>query len=77
MQIGEFTYFGTITKIRMVTDKYRLVIGKFCSLGENVRILVDMNHRTDWMSTYPFGELIHEQERNPGYAWRKGDMVIG
>ena len=61
----------------MWTDRYRLVIGKFCSFAPNVRIIVDVNHHTDWISTYPFGELIHgltrSFEENPG----RGDMVIG
>jgi acetyltransferase-like isoleucine patch superfamily enzyme len=60
----------------MVTDKYRLVIGKFCSIAFNVQILVDMNHPTDWVSTYPFGEMIYRLSRNPEAAYGR-DMVIG
>jgi acetyltransferase-like isoleucine patch superfamily enzyme len=75
VQIGEFSY-GT-PKVLMLTDKYRLVIGKFCSIGFRVRIIVDMNHRPDWISTYPFGELIRGLARNPGHPSGRGDMVIG
>jgi acetyltransferase-like isoleucine patch superfamily enzyme len=75
VQIGEFSY-GT-PKVHMITDKYRLVIGNFCSIGDNCRIIVDMNHRTDWISTYPFGAFIPGLARNPGHPSGRGDMVIG
>jgi acetyltransferase-like isoleucine patch superfamily enzyme len=76
IQIGEYTYFGGIPKILMLTNRYRLVIGKFCSLGPNVRIVIEGNHRTGWISTYPFGELILA-ERNLEHQLGKGDMIIG
>ena len=75
VHIGEFTY-GT-PKIYMFTNKYKLVIGKFCSISKNVRILVDANHRADWITTYPFPERIGGLERNPGHPAGKGDMIIG
>jgi len=75
IQIGEFTY-GTPTVFTW-TNKYRLSIGKFCSIAPDVRILVDLNHRTDWISTYPFGEIIQGLEMNPEAVLGKGDMTIG
>jgi lipopolysaccharide transport system ATP-binding protein len=60
----------------MFTDKYRLVIGKFCSIGENVKILVDVNHPTEWISPYPFGEMICGLPRAEG-PYGRGDMTIG
>ena len=75
IQIGEFSY-GTPT-VHMYTDKHRLVIGKFCSFGPNVQIIVDMNHRTDWISAYPFGEIMPGLARNPGHPTGRGDMVVG
>jgi acetyltransferase-like isoleucine patch superfamily enzyme len=75
IQIGKFSYGSP--KVEMLTDRYRLVIGRFCSIAANVRILVDSNHRPDWISTYPFGELIPGLARNPGHPAGKGDMVLG
>jgi lipopolysaccharide transport system ATP-binding protein len=60
----------------MFTDKYRLVIGKFCSIGGNVKILVDVNHPTEWVSPYPFGEMIRGLPRAEG-PYGRGDMTIG
>ena len=58
--IGEFTY-GQPT-VHMWTDKYKVKIGKFCSFSYNNTIIVDGNHRIDWVSTYPFGKLIKDRE---------------
>jgi lipopolysaccharide transport system ATP-binding protein len=73
--IGEFTY-GDPT-IRMWTDKYKVKIGKFCSFSYNVTIIVDGNHRIDWISTYPFGKVISNIKENPGHPVGKGDIIIG
>jgi acetyltransferase-like isoleucine patch superfamily enzyme len=75
IQIGEFTY-GT-PQIYMFTRKYKLAIGKFCSIARNVRIVVDGNHRPDWITTYPFAETIDGFAKNPGHPAGKGDMIIG
>jgi lipopolysaccharide transport system ATP-binding protein len=62
----------------MFTDKYRVVIGKFCQIAFNVQILVDVNHPTDWISTYPFGEMILALPRgSPDEPYGRGDIVIG
>ena len=78
IRIGAFSY-GT-PKVLMYTDKYGLVIGKFCSIAFNVQILVDMNHLTHWISTYPFGEMVNGLPRlslgEPG-GKGAGDIVIG
>lgn len=34
--------------------------GAYCSLGANIRIIIDGNHRMDGLSTYPFGRLFPE-----------------
>jgi lipopolysaccharide transport system ATP-binding protein len=75
IQVGEFTYGEP--QIYMFTNKYQLVIGKFCSIAENVKIVVDGNHRPDWISTYPFAEQIDGLMTNPGLPHGKGDMSIG
>jgi acetyltransferase-like isoleucine patch superfamily enzyme len=71
IQIGTFS--GRTPKVYMVTDKYRLVIGNFCSIGGNCRIIVDMNHATDWVSTNVFIEFGPSNDADFG----RGDMIIG
>ena len=44
--IGEFTY-GKPSILYLESGK-KVSIGKFCSIGYNVQILVGGNHRYDW-----------------------------
>jgi acetyltransferase-like isoleucine patch superfamily enzyme len=75
VSIGDYTYGEPM--IFIFSDKSRLSIGKFCSIADNVRIIVDGNHRIDWISTYPFGELIPSIPKNPGHPESKGGVSIG
>ena len=75
VHIGDFTYGQP--QIFIWTNKYHVYIGKFTSIEENVKIIVDGNHNTDWISSYPFGELIPDIPRNPGHPIGKGNILIG
>jgi len=78
MSFGKYTYGVPIIHWKQANTK--LVIGNFCSIGHNVNIYLGGNHRTDWVSTYPFGHInkdkfnIFNGEGHPG---TKGDVVIG
>lgn len=77
VEIGDFTYGFPI--VRSWGEDAKLRIGKFCSIGEHVQIYLGGNHRTDWITTYPFNVLLKDQY--PGIdgecAATKGDIVIG
>ena len=77
VEIGDFTYGFPI--VRSWGENARLKIGKFCSIGEHVQIYLGGNHRTDWLTTYPFNVLLKDQY--PGIdgecAATKGDVIIG
>jgi len=75
ISIGEFTYGNPM--IHMWTDRYRVKIGKFCSFSKNITIIVDGNHQTDWVSTYPFGRCFDDINQNPEHPSGKGDIIIG
>jgi acetyltransferase-like isoleucine patch superfamily enzyme len=77
IQIGAYTY--GIPTVLLYTDKYHVTIGKFCSISQYVRIIVDLgsNHRPEWISTYPFEELMLELPRDLDHHVAKGDMTIG
>ncbi len=57
-----------------------LIVGKFCSIAQNVNIYLGGNHRTDWVTTYPFGH-IHQNIFNNfdgnGHPASKGNVIIG
>lgn len=75
IEIGDFTY-GT-PDIRFWDNKTHLTIGKFCSIAANVIIMLGGEHRTDWVSTYPFNALLKEYSYIKGHPASKGDIVIG
>ena len=57
----------------------KLVIGSFCSFATNVKILLDMNHRMDWVTTFAFPTFLEfpEAAEIQGHPWSKGDVTIG
>ena len=76
--IGDLTY--GIPTIMHWGEKATLNIGKFCSIASDVTIFLGGNHRTDWVSTYPFNVLNgpFPNARNvAGHPSTKGDVVIG
>lgn len=57
-----------------------LVIGKFCSIASNVTIFLGGNHRTDWVTTYPFGYIYSLEfggEPSPETIYSNGNTCIG
>ena len=75
IDIGDFTYGLPIVK--WADDKTHLTIGKFCSIADNVTILLGGEHRIDWVSTYPFNAFIERYSYNKGHPATKGDIFIG
>lgn len=54
-----------------------LRIGAYCSIAEDVTILLGGGHRTDWISCYPFPRFIEEAAHIPHFGGTRGDVVIG
>lgn len=78
MSFGKYSY-GNITK-HWEDDNAKLNVGKFCSIGANVNVYLGGNHRSDWVTTYPFGHVNQEQFNNfngAGHPSTKGDVNIG
>lgn len=76
--IGEHSY-GEPT-ILTFDNSSRLAMGKFCSISDNVTILLGGNHRVDWCSTYPFPAFDAtwpEAKNIQGHPASKGDITIG
>ena len=78
MSYGKWTY-GQPT-ILYANNNAKLVIGNFCSIADRVVIYLGGNHRTDWVTTYPFGHA-HPDKFNKfngeGHPSTKGDVIIG
>lgn len=75
--IGDFTYGKPI--VHSWGDDAKLIIGKFCSIGDNVWMLLGGNHHNEWLTTYPFNALVPEIWGNidGGIAATKGNITIG
>lgn len=74
--IGDYTY-GHPNVLCYEPDSL-CKIGKFCSIAQGVSILVDVDHRTDWNTTYPFNVLLEKSYRNiKGHPYKKGNVIIG
>jgi acetyltransferase-like isoleucine patch superfamily enzyme len=73
--IGDYTY----GKPRVIYrgEKAGLHIGKYCSISTRVVIFLGSDHRTDWVSTYPFPMLWENARGIPGHPTTKGDVMIG
>jgi acetyltransferase-like isoleucine patch superfamily enzyme len=78
MKVGKYTYGRP--QIHSYGEGTEVIIGNFCSIARNVDIYLGGNHRTDWVTTYPFGH-IHKNNftkfNGAGHPATKGDVVIG
>lgn len=53
-------------------------IGKYCSIAPGVAIMPGGNHRTDWVSTYPFRIRYGlDGAGTDGHPASKGDIIVG
>lgn len=60
--------------------RYKYSCGKFCSIAPRVSVFVHADHRSDWVTTYPFGHIhtgIFNQFNGLGHPKSNGDVVIG
>lgn len=74
-EVGTGTY--GIPEVFEFGDKTILRIGSYTSIAGGVRILLGGEHRTDWLTTYPFPAMMSGLEDIKDYAPSKGDVVIG
>jgi len=54
-----------------------LEIGAFCSISDEVKIFTGGEHRTDWVTTFPFPEFFDEFASVKGHPLSKGKVMIG
>lgn len=77
ISFGEYTY-GT-PQILSTYMPCGVDVGKFCSIAPGVKIVLDLEHRTDWVTTYPFpiSQDFPEAASIIGHPCAKGDVHIG
>lgn len=76
--VGAYTYGRP--KVRFPESGARLAIGRYGSIADQVEILLGGNHRTDWITTYPFPALpglFPQAKGMTGHDATRGDVTIG
>ena len=76
--IGAYTYGSP--QVHWWRPDARLIIGRYCSIAGGVNIFLGGNHRLDWVTTYPFSDLVKEWPSAAGIGGTpvtKGDVKIG
>ena len=81
MEVGKYTYGSNHCRLFNSWDNCgKIKIGRFCSLGANISIYTGGNHRTDWVTTYPFGHVnrdVFNSFNGEGHPSTKGGVTIG
>jgi len=60
----------------LITEKPRLKIGRYCSIGLECEFMLGGNHRHDWASQFAFPAFMPECKAE-NYLKAKGDIVVG
>jgi acetyltransferase-like isoleucine patch superfamily enzyme len=75
VSVGHYTYGNPLCMV-WSPEEY-IKIGSFCSIAERVVIFGGGEHRTDWLSTYPFADVFGlNDERLKGHPSSKGTTII-
>ena len=74
MTVGRFSYGAP--KVLAFPSRGHLHVGSFCSIGDEVTIMLGGNHNTRAVSTYPFNAMF-DQDGLPAHEFTKGDVVLG
>ena len=74
MSVGRFSY--GCPKVLRFPSAGHLRVGSFCSIADEVTILLGGEHVADRVSTYPFNALW-EDDGLPQHEVSRGDVVLG
>jgi acetyltransferase-like isoleucine patch superfamily enzyme len=74
-EAGDYSY-GT-PHILEWGEGRKLYVGKYCSIGPETVIYLGGNHRSDWVTTFPFTALDPLAAGIGGHPLSRGDVVIG
>lgn len=73
IDIGDFTY-GGIDAESFGSPKAHLYIGAYCSIAQNVRFIMDGEHKYCFLTTYPFKVRLSIEKSE---VKCKGPIIIG
>ena len=79
-KVGKYTYGIRGVTLKRFGSTEALKIGNFCSIAKGVTIYLGGNHRTDWITTYPFGHIFEKTlggQEIVGHPATNGGVTIG
>jgi acetyltransferase-like isoleucine patch superfamily enzyme len=62
LEYGRGTYWGPNTRFLKFLYHEKIIIGSFCSIGDDVVINSGGEHRTDLVSTWSFDEMLYRRK---------------
>jgi acetyltransferase-like isoleucine patch superfamily enzyme len=81
MSYGKYTYGrANLHAWPEQQEQTKLTVGNFCSIASNLQVYLGGNHRSDWVTTYPFGHIhknIFNEFNGVGHPATKGNVTIG
>jgi len=80
-KIGKYSYIDQNNiDMNVYTPEEFVEIGSFCSIAKGLKIFTGGNHRSDWITTYPFGHMhrdVFNTFSGEGHPHTKGSVIIG
>jgi acetyltransferase-like isoleucine patch superfamily enzyme len=60
VKVGAFTYGIEDIEILSWGENIEISFGRFCSIASGLKLYCGGNHRSDWISTFPFGHVYSQ-----------------
>ena len=81
LSMGIGSYYDREIEIISWSDKYKVIVGKYCSIGRGSTFFLHADHRHDWITTSsqlwgPVTPEIAEMHMGMGHPTCKGDIMI-
>jgi acetyltransferase-like isoleucine patch superfamily enzyme len=80
MEVGKYTYGHNEINVMSWGSESKLIIGSFCSFADKIKIFLGGNHRTDWITAFPFSHIftdVFNTIEKTDHPVSNGDVVIG
>lgn len=79
--MGIGSYYDRQIEVISWSDAYKVIIGKYCSIGRDCSFFLHADHRHDWITTSsqlwgPVTSEIAEMHMNMGHPTCKGNIII-
>ena len=78
-KIGRFSYGDPEILVWSTTDR-KVIIGNFTSIAKGCKIILNGEHNTDWITTFPFRKFRSrwpQAAQIKGHPKTKGNVIIG